>query len=270
MDPKDTKHTLPMAADPSNQKEDENAEDKDVKNNDMKDTKSSLPVTPDPLIKSKDETLEQYLERIVPSKNLTPGTATDAKLQVDNPTPKETAPTPQLERYLSQASQYLYPETRDGYNSEREYDSEGESWKGKTLKSMLLDAASRCDVDSGSWVVPVPALFVDEFWKVLAERTWNGSLGTGVSLSRARQGSSEEFVAYVHHSKSYQYLQVEELADKIWKMSVMWKPGSVDTIYYRHDAFNLVGLRYGNEWGVTTSVWSSKYLKEGLRNRRNA
>lgn len=206
--------------------------------------------------KSETETLEDFIQRLVPSRL----SKQDTKhIRIVCPLYDTEPDASQLNRLVVSTWEHLH---RSFWPAVRSHQTAGpasskELTPGQLRQQQLIDLATAQGIRGGAWLVPIPFYARDAVWKHVAAKTYEGSMGTAASLHihPDRTDSGIHWLC-IHHSDSGDRERIEALALQIWDMARLWKEGHVNAIYYKHNVFIFTEMNCYFRWNA---LWSSSW-----------
>ncbi|KAH6844891.1 hypothetical protein B0I37DRAFT_170661 [Chaetomium sp. MPI-CAGE-AT-0009] len=135
------------------------------------------------------------------------------------------------------------------------------SERGKTIED-LRDLAGACNIVEGKWMLFPESEHVDEVWAKIATATANNELGIAAKVEPRVQAKKDRLVC-VYTSDFRDKDDVARVLNRMRELELVRPSGR--QIYYKSDAWTLLGIYWGNKWGIGASMYSSnemfRYIK---------
>lgn len=140
------------------------------------------------------------------------------------------------------------------------------------LEPAILALARGKRILSGKWMFFPPVEDADRFWRIVAEATWQGKLGSVSKVATSEENKAAHLICvytddFTDESDVTRVLLALcdlGLVDK----SVKDNDAAAKVIYYKCDAYTYLDITAGNEFKLKASIYSSRDLLKKERQSR--
>lgn len=122
----------------------------------------------------------------------------------------------------------------------------------------ILKAAQEAGVTDGKWMLfPMPE-DVNRTWRIVAEATAKGELGTGAKVAADKgEGDREPRLICVYTTDFTDLKDVKRVLETMVEKGLV-KRRAGSRISYKCDAYTYLDIATGNGWGIKPSIYGSK------------
>ena len=228
---------------------------------------SSPPRNPyegDRMAKQLSESLEDYLNRLKPSK-----TTTEAGpwIWIANPRTSNQNMYRNQPRFVDEGNGLL-----DVYMSrKRKLEEQNPDLAPATitrrlkperewLEESLSDMAKKCSVTNGKWMLfPMPQR-VDEIWAVVAKGTLEGRLGSAAKVATDAGDGKPERLICIYTEDFSDIRDVMRVLKEMRRLGLVSSEKGAKPIYYKTDAYTYLGITSDNDYKLKASKYCSRDL----------
>ena len=242
-----------------------------------------------PSAKQLSESVADFLTRLPPSKT----TATEAQdhwLWICNPFPREdrNSQSKDLPTFMQLGTRLL-----EGYlDRKTELEQENPDKPAASITRLLLPARKTLETEirrlalekgikNGKWMLFPHEDQVDEIWAIVANAVWEGKLGTAAKVATAKadgdrsggpndardQGQRLICIYTTDFSDTDDILRVLRAIKDLGLINIKGVPvgqrgnaGSLNTIYYKSDAYTHLDISSSNDYKLKASLYGSREL----------
>ena len=197
-----------------------------------------------------DESLETFLTRLSPQNARTEG----HWIQIDRPSANS------MESGQGDRDTFL----ATGREILDKLEPNHETWQSRNAaRANLLSAATTLGVTSGKWIIFSPFAYTNTLWSLVAGQTLGGQLGHTSRVATAgseSEGWKRRIEVYTADFNSFKEVAevLNRLVDLFKSQGVM---GQVGELYYKPEAFEMLGIKTGNKWGLRSSIHTRASVK---------
>ena len=126
------------------------------------------------------------------------------------------------------------------------------------LHNDIIMIARKYGVKRGKWLVFCERDEVDRLWHDICQRVVDGRLGTAAKVARSGSGrrfhDSHAICVYTHDFDDWD--DVERVLKELETLGLL-QEANKKPVLYKNDAFSLLDLDRGNEYGMATVMWDA-------------
>ena len=137
--------------------------------------------------------------------------------------------------------------------------------KRKALEADLRDAALNCKVTSGKWMLFPSSDKLDRTWKIVAEATANGKLGSMAKVATAGSEREQNVRLICVYTEDFSNQKdVRRVLEELVELGLVRRDSEKGN-WYKCDAYTHLGIESGNEYGLRASMYGSKDFLKGKK-----
>lgn len=126
------------------------------------------------------------------------------------------------------------------------------------LEESLSDMATKCSVTNGKWMLFPRPQQVDDIWAVVAKGTLEGRLGSAAKVATDAGDGKPERLICIYTEDFSNVRDVKRVLKEIRRLGLVSSEKGAKPIYYKTDAYTYLGITSDNDYKLKASKYSSR------------